>query len=439
MTIKSSCSRRKFLRLCAASALALWSAQPLHALAAVARPSHPQEAAAAAGKEIPIMPGFDAACLRQLITADSRTSRTIVWHSTDPQADAQVIWRRLGKTEQHIVQPVSVPFSDDGQTCYIHTARLQELLPAHHYEYRITAAGTGSRWYPLDTPRPGSFKALIFPDSQCGNEYTTWQDLAQNAAARNPDAAFFINMGDLVDNGESSYQWNAWFDALRGIRENLPFAPVMGNHSTYTLEWKVRLPSPWLHYFPVPENHSQQFPGYYYSFDWGDVHFSVLNTQWGELDPLRPGILAEQKAWLPADIRASSARWKIVLMHKDVVNYENLSSIEPLADIDPVGRELMPLFDELGIDVVLTAHQHTYRRLNHIFNFEPADHGPFYIDTGVAGDVRYDVPVDPRLDRKVLPQPEVDNYLTLEASAHTLHFKCFQPDGSLADEAVLNK
>ena len=182
MTIKSSCSRRKFLRLCAASALALWSAQPLHALAAVARPSHPQEAAAAAGKEIPIMPGFDAACLRQLITADSRTSRTIVWHSTDPQPDAQVIWRRLGKTEQHIVQPVSVPFSDDGQTCYIHTARLQELLPAHHYEYRITAAGTGSRWYPLDTPRPGSFKALMPGTAYMGGTASvslSWSNLAE--------------------------------------------------------------------------------------------------------------------------------------------------------------------------------------------------------------------------------------------------------------------
>lgn len=450
MNRKSLFSRRKFLRLCGSSLLALWSFHPLEALAAKAKPAAESIGTAAQAAPVPpaqpaslgtepVAADFDALRLRQLITADSRTSRTIMWESAAPQADGQLLWRLAGQMDIQSLSAAGRSFTEDDQTSYIHTAMVTGLQPGQHYEYRIIANGRGTAWQPLPAATAGPFKALIFPDSQCSDDYGTWRDLAQNAAARNPDTDFFINMGDLVDNGESSYQWRAWFDALAGILERLPFAPVMGNHATYDLNWKIRLPLAWLRYFRVPGNGSTRFPNYYYSFDYGPVHFSVLNTQWEELDPLRPGILEEQRSWLAGDVAASRAPWKVVLMHKDIINYEDLSSLEPLADIDPVGKALMPLFDQLGIDAVLTAHQHTYRRHDHIFNFAPADHGPFYIDTGVAGNVRYDVQVDPRFDKKVLPQPEVDNYLTLEASAQALHFKCFQPDGSLADEAWITK
>ena len=110
---------------------------------------------------------------------------------------------------------------------------------------------------------------------------------------------------------------------------------------------------------------------------------------------------------------------------------------EPLADIDIVGKTFMPAFDELKIDLVFTAHQHTYRRHDHIYNFAPADHGPVYIDTGVAGNCRFDVPRTQRFDKIMLPQPETDNYLVLEGNMSSLTVKCFLPDGTLMDTCVL--
>lgn len=56
-------------------------------------------------------------------------------------------------------------------------------------------------------------------------------------------------MGDLVDNGEHAYQWDAWFDALQGVIERIPVAPLLGNHETYTLDWKVRRPLAYLQLF----------------------------------------------------------------------------------------------------------------------------------------------------------------------------------------------
>ena len=190
----------------------------------------------------------------------------------------------------------------------------------------------------------------------------------------------------------------------------------------------------------MPGNGSLRFSHGYYAFDYGPCHFAALNTQWEEVEALRAGLLEEQMAWLRRDMAASRKKWKIVLMHKDVIEYDYPDLSDPVTgDISATGRLLMPLFDELRPDVVLTAHQHTYRRLGSIVNFAPSEEGPFYIDTGNCGNCYYDVPVNARFDKKVLVQPERGNYMTLEASAERLHFSCFLPNGSLVDEVSLRK
>lgn len=49
----------------------------------------------------------------------------------------------------------------------------------------------------------------------------------------------------------------------------------------------------------------------------------------------------------------------------------------------------MPVFDASHVDLVLSAHLHTYRDRGRIYDFRRAETGPYYIITGVAGDVRY--------------------------------------------------
>ena len=100
----------------------------------------------------------------------------------------------------------------------------------------------------------------------------------------------------------------------------------------------------------------------------------------------------------------------------------------------------MPIFDKFHTDLVLTAHLHTYRNHGHIKNFEDSTDGPYYVLTGVAGDVRYpNLWLPHALDKKTAPQPETDNYLTLEADEMHLLLKCFLPDGSCIDTIELKK
>ncbi|MFR9126388.1 MAG: hypothetical protein ACLVLA_01225 [Acidaminococcus intestini] len=71
-----------------------------------------------------------------------------------------------------------------------------------------------------------------------------------------------------MDNGEHAYQWDAWFDALQGVIERIPVAPLLGNHETYTLDWKVRRPLAYLQLFQLPAGDAR-YAGEFYSFDVG--------------------------------------------------------------------------------------------------------------------------------------------------------------------------
>ena len=381
----------------------------------------------------------DVRYLRQIITADSRSSRTIMWQSMTAQDNAEVIWRPCGSQNLTVISAPGESFTDDAVRVYLHTAAINGLDPGQRYEYCVRCGPAETKWQPLPLDDGSAFKMLIFPDSQ-SNDYSDWKNLAQKSARQNSDAALFTNLGDLVDNGEDHTQWNAWFDALHGIISRMPLAPVMGNHETYNRQWKVRLPQAYRQEFVLPDNGSPVFSRYYYSFDYGEVHFCVLNTQWDETEAFQPGLLAAQQQWVAKDMSQSQKKWKIILMHKDVLTYGMRSHPERLPGISDAGRAFMPLFDTLGIDLVLSAHLHTYRNRGHIHNFQRSRHGPVYILAGVAGNVRYPgLWLRHELDQIVAPQPETDNYLTLTAAADELRLRCFLPDGTPIDDVRLEK
>ena len=381
--------------------------------------------------------------LRQIVAADNAHARALMWEVTSP-VDQQMIELRLQGTEDvRRIAAEDARFTDDGTEVYQYTAELDQLTPGHMYQYRITAGDAATDWQPLYTPTADeNYKMLIFPDSQ-SSDYADWKQLAHLAWARNTDAELFTCMGDLVDNGEDRLQWTEFFVGVKEMQRSIPMVPLMGNHETYNLDWKVRLPEAYLHYFKTPRNGSKEFERYYYSFDYGDAHYIVLCTQQKEIGEFKDGLVEEQLAWIRRDLKAHRKRWNIVFMHKDVLQYRINGRPERTEGIDEDnGRVWMPVFDELGIDIVFTAHLHTYRNRGHIYGFEktPDAKGPLYILTGVAGNVRYpNLWIDHAFDEVTLPQPETDNYLTMDVSRDAIEIACFLTDGTEMDRVRVTK
>lgn len=398
--------------------------------------------APATGQAENYAPADKISFLRQIITKDASASRTIMWQADEKLENPAAEYKNAAG--QITAVPASVQELNTGSgTLYVYTAALTGLEPGSAYEYRAGYEGSRTGWHKLPAAQPDSFKALIFPDSQ-SSDYSGWRKLAQTAYSKNEDAAFFINMGDMVDNGYDFSQWRAWFNSVAPMIESIPFAPVMGNHETYNMDWQIAQPTPYLTLFNLPENGTGANKNQYYSFDYGDVHFVVLNTQTDEMADFNPDLMQQQLSWLRSDLAGTQSKWKIVLMHKDILRYaftDRPNNFDPASiQFTPWAQQLMPVFEEYNVDAVLTAHLHTYRRRVPLKAFKPDNTGITYILTGVAGSVRYaNLWQKNPADAALAPQPEDANYLTLNKTPNALTFKAFLPDGTEFDTVTITK
>lgn len=375
--------------------------------------------------------------IRQVI-GDAPSNRKIIFESEEELSKAAVELKydsgAISSTEA-----VYSPFTDDNTLRRQYEAHITGLIPGKSYEYRIIADANAGEWIKFSVPANDKLNAIIFPDSQSA-DYSAWGNLAKKAYENNKDAELFVNMGDLVDNGEDHTQWEAWFRGLDTVEEHILCSPVLGNHECYDNNWKVRLPNAYINYFPVPNNNSENFSRYYYCYDLGPCRFIVMTTEWDEVNEFKSGLLKEEKEWLENVAANSDMPWKIVMMHRDVLQYRIKSRPERKEGFSEAGEAFMPIFEKLNIDIVFSAHLHTYRNRGIIKNWDRSDKGPYYILTGVAGDVRYpNLWTDHALDNAIAPQPETDNYLTMRATNDTLNIKCYRDDGKMLDDVEIRK
>ena len=300
--------------------------------------------------------------VEQLITTDPRTSRVLMWRSTERFENNFIEYKMIGDENIFSIRAECVQYEE----LFIYNGRLDALKPESVYEYRIIADDRATDWKRITTPGFGRFQMLIFCDSQCV-DYGVWKSVADLASKNFPDAELATVIGDITDNGQYAPGWRGWHEGAARLLSTRIFAPVMGNHECYDpVNWLNCIPIGYLSHFVLPSNGSKKFDGYFYSFDYGAVHFIVLNTQFDEIEPLMAGLEDEQQYWLRRDVANSNRPWRIVLMHKDIFDYmQNTFS--------DVGDRLMPLFDELEIDLVLTAHLHTYRNRGRIFEQKKSD------------------------------------------------------------------
>ena len=403
-------------------------------------------AAVVTGQEIKPLLDSESRYIRQIVTQDNSTSRTIMWQSDSSEADAVIEYRLVGDEHTQTIGATDKAFTDDGSTTYIYEATLTGLAPNTKYEYRV-GYGTDRRsdWYSLETAGGNVYDVLIYPDSQSA-DYSQWEEIVKSSALHNPRTALYISMGDLVDNGEQAYQWRTWLNSIKPLSANVPLATTLGNHEMYTLDWKMREPYAYLNYFAVPPNGNETFNRRYYSFDFGDVHYVVLDTTLYESnhednhDTHHPDLYDVQVQWLRQDLAANTKKWTVVLMHRDPFQYAfNRPGASRDVGFNEEGVLFMPIFDEFNVDLVLSAHLHSYRNRGHVRNFERDASGPLYILTGIAGDARRPNWKEHPLDVYVAPDREKNNYMTMTVTPNQLIVKAFLPDGTQLDESVIEK
>lgn len=260
-----------------------------------------------------------------------------------------------------------------------HTVRLDGLTPGGKYAYRVGNADRGwwSDWATLEAPDGGNEVTFIHtsdPQSQNEAQYTrAWANVLKKAFELYPEAKFIANSGDMVDYGMNNHQWQWMFDTAAGSLMNTYLMPATGNHEgkdDYSTVSNFILPN-------VPEQDTAS--GVYYSYDYNNLHVAVLNTN----DLTDDDALSDKQVnWLKSDMKASAARWKIVVLHKAL--YSNGSHYDD-DDVTAMRAQLGALMPDLDIDLVLQGHDHVYLRTASLDNNKKVKEEITYLRYGDDG------------------------------------------------------
>ena len=174
--------------------------------------------------------------------------------------------------------------------------------------------------------------------------------LNMKEALSNGNPAFIVNCGDNVDTGKNIAQWQWLLDDQDVVWAQNVFAGVAGNHEEkdYAISSVVA----------TPDVAAVEASGFFYSYNYQNVHFVLLNTNDNKSD----GTLADaQYAWLEADLTAANANsaveFIVVALHKGPYT---AGSHAFDADVIAMRRQLSPLFAQKKVDLVLQGHDHTY-------------------------------------------------------------------------------
>ena len=314
------------------------------------------------------------------------------------------------------------------------TATLRQLRPGVRYTYRVGDGVTWSAWRSFRTApyQSSKVKFLVFGDSQSVT-YQLWGNTLKKALQANPDAAFMVNMGDLVDVGQDYGQWKGWLEAGQGVIDSIPVVPVVGNHETYTPNRTYSRPQLFTSQLSLPRNGPAELRGQVYSLEYGDAHVAVLDSQMGEERAFVPYSLFLQQEWLKKDLAHSRKSWNIVLTHRPF--YGNRKA----KDSAILRNAFVPILQEAKVDVVFTAHEHVYARsvpLNGKGNGFP---GTIHVATGRSGTKTYPDPVRQVWNENFYNPLDEPNYLTVEVGHTMLLVKAFKASGALLDMWSLHK
>lgn len=371
-------------------------------------------------------------------TGDAKTTQTITWQ-TDVDSDSNCVQYSEADTPDVEISSVNVikaktsSFTTNEDTVSLHTVTLAHLKPDTRYVYRI---GNGEQWV-----RDGMFKTeglksefkfLLFGDSQSAN-YDVWKTTFHNAYQNNRTSKFFVNVGDLVDNGQKNEEWRNWFQAVAAYSGQIPAVPVVGNHETYTLEGNFSLPVYFTKQFMLPQNGPDGLKGQVYSFDYGDVHFVILDSQFGEERQFLPDSLSLQKEWLAQDLAATDKLWKIVFMHRPAY-HNRIKESQPDAT-----AQFVPIFDQYGVDAVFSGHDHVNARTPKLKAGEPLSSGTIYSTAGRSGTKTYDTVGSKEWNEQFFNPVDQPTYTVAQVAGNVFYVQVFKQDGTLVDEWSLTK
>lgn len=254
-------------------------------------------------------------------------------------------------------------------------------------------------------PTDGTFSFISMSDS-CVKDTTSLKLAVSTIEAAElavKDSRFILHSGDLLGLA-STKNWQIFLSGADEVLNSTVIAPAAGENDEEGFN----------EYFNVGNGEG------YYSFDYSNAHFVVLNTNDDETQCLSQ----EQLDWLKQDVNEAheneNTDWVILNLHKGPYTSGSHADDTEIAELRKV---LLPLIDELDIDLVIQGHDRILGRTYSLKDGEISDERAY---TEVVNGKRFDYTIDPEgtvylqpgasgreISQQISSMDDLDEYIAL--------------------------
>lgn len=249
---------------------------------------------------------------------------------------------------------------------------------------------------------------------------------------------------DYFPSHTNSHIWVKYMQEVESFAASSLYMTCPGNHEA---QFDFAAYNNWL---PMPSTNSKSSSPYYYSFDHGGIHFTMMSTE----HDFSPGSLQYQ--WLEKDLeKASLGRnlgvpWLVVVGHRPLY-CSSVTVSRRCTEEAPQYREwLEGLLHRYKVDAYICGHNHQYERSYPVYNMTVSStsyvkpEGTVYIVNGAAGNPEHN-------DPNFMPQKDVPwrathgkglhtGWLRMRANSYLLQFEYLLSDtGEIADFFVISR
>jgi 3',5'-cyclic AMP phosphodiesterase CpdA len=316
---------------------------------------------------------------------------------------ATVVW--IVGSDELILHPPGGVEGRYSPSFRIEKTTLASLQPGTKYDYELPGfPGVKGSFRTAAAANAPSYQFLVYGDTRTRHDV---HRRVVEAILNDGVPDFAIQSGDLVENGEDNSLWPIYFDIEKDLLRQIAFFPVLGNHERNTRDF--------YEFFQAITP--------YYSFNWGNAHIMVLNSDIassGANKPARDAFWAEQTKWLENELQTSqNVEYRIVVAH-----HPPFSAVSNRQGSNPEMRALVPMFEKYRVSIAFFGHDHNYQR-----NLQ---NGINYVISGGGGAPLYDVDKpDPATSQKAI---SVENFVKVSVAGKVIKVVAKGLDGKTLDE-----
>jgi hypothetical protein len=272
------------------------------------------------------------------------------------------------------------------------------LQPGTSYNYEIPGHPDATGTFRTAPAATAAFQFVAYGDTRTRHDVhrKVVEAILKYAA---PD--FIVQTGDMVADGSDSSLWPTFFDIEHQLLRKAAYFPALGNHERN-------------------DSFFYQFFGgkAYYSFNWGNAHFTILDSDVPNVAPTpaaRDAFWAEETRWLEDDLqRNQNAEYRFVAAH-----HPPMTAVAKRQDDNPHMKALIPMFEKYKVTACIFGHDHNYQHY--------LKNGVHYIITGGGGAPLYDVDMPPAdITKKVI---STENFVVFKVDGKKLRIEAFEPSG----------